>query len=107
MISSYDKYSYSCSKYFYGNIINWNNATWQVNDMEWYDTSYSEVCKKHLSNELLKLPGKWKLETGMQVCMQFKGQVNTITNPDNENKIIEFVNKDEKCKNNGNIIFEV
>ena len=72
--------------------------------MEWYETSYLEVCKNYKPSELLKLPGKWKLESGMHVCMQFKGQVNTITNSDNENEIIDFVNKDEKCNGNGNML---
>ena len=71
--------------------------------MEWYETSYLEVCKNYKSNELIKLPGKWKLESGMHVCMQFKGQLNTITNSENENEIIDFVNKDEKCNKNGKI----
>ena len=53
--------------------------------MEWYKTSYLEVCKNYNPNKLLKLPGKWKLESGLNVCMQFKGNVNTITNPNNEN----------------------
>ena len=91
------------SKYFYGNIINWNNATWLIDNMEWYNTSYLEVCLNYEPNEFLKLPGKWKLESGMNVCMQFKGQVNTITNKDNENQIISFINKDENCKRNGKI----
>ena len=70
--------------------------------MEWYDSSYSQICITSKPKELLKLPGNWTLHLGKNVCRQFKGSLNTITDTDNENEIISFVKKDKNCQKSGN-----
>ena len=48
-----------------GDLINWDDASWDVYGMNNYSSSYSSLCRK---NELIKIPGLWDFKSGIAMC---------------------------------------
>ena len=58
----------------YGNIINWNEANWEVSNMKETFRNYSSICQNH---ELLFLPSTegWGSKDVGPICKGLKGSI--------------------------------
>ena len=58
----------------YGNIINWNEANWELSNMKDTFTNYSNICQNH---EIIFLPSTegWTIKDAVLVCEGLKGSV--------------------------------
>ena len=91
------QYTFS-SNIIYGDIINWNLATWEVSNMEEYQTNYSNICKPTALGVIL-VPGEFEFQTGERLCRQMRGQMNVISDEYNQKFLWEQQFKSKKCSN--------
>ena len=58
----------------YGNIINWNEANWEVSNMKDTLRNYSNICQNH---EIMFLPNTngWTTKSAGSICKGLKGSV--------------------------------
>ena len=58
----------------YGNIINWNEANWEVSNMKDIFSNYSDICQNH---EIAFLPSTegWSSKVIGPICKGLKGSV--------------------------------
>ena len=90
---------------YYGNIINWERATWDVTYMTKYNSSYAEVCKDlKLEMHLIVLKQKLDLNSGNILCKAQKGWLNVIKDQENQNRVMTVMEK-ENCVH-GKYIFD-
>ena len=83
---------------FYGNIINWSDALWDVSHMTIYDSSHMEVCKK-LESEMDLYVAKQELDmhSGNILCKAQKGRLNVITDQENQLRVMSAI-KEKNCR---------
>ena len=73
-----------------GDLINWDDASWDVYGMNNYSSSYSSLCRK---NELIKIPGLWDFKSGIAMCNVLRGQINVITDYLNQESVLLLMNE--------------
>ena len=58
----------------YGNIINWNEANWEVSNMKDAFRNYSSICQNH---EMVFLPSTegWSSKDVGPICKGLKGSI--------------------------------
>ena len=90
------------SDIIYGDIIDWNTADWEVSGMEEYKSNYSNVCKPSALG-LVLIPGPWNITEATKLCQNFRGQMNVITNEQNNEELMTHLRKSDECKSFGKI----
>ena len=91
------QYTFS-SNILYGDIINWNLATWEASNMEEYQTNYSNICKPTALGVIL-VPGEFEFQTGERLCRQMRGQMNVISDEYNQKFLWKQNLKSKICSN--------
>ena len=79
-----------------GNIINWNNAEWEVSGMVNYNTDYQKICKPSELG-LVLVPGFWTVYEGSEICKNLRGNMNVISNKKNNDEIADLMKNSEMC----------
>ena len=76
----------------HGDLIDWENANWNITNMDSYTLEYSEICKP-LSLGLQIIPGAWNFTVGRTLCKNMRGYMNVITTAENQAKVFAMKNE--------------
>ena len=84
--------------------MDWNTANWNVTNMEEYETEYKDICKPSALG-LVLIPGEWNVTIAKNLCKNFRGNMNVITDAKNNEDMINLMKKSELCSRSGKIEF--
>ena len=70
--------------------------------MEEYKSNYSNVCKPSALG-LVLIPGPWNITEATKLCQNFRGQMNVITDEQNNEELMTHLRKSDECKSFGKI----
>ena len=77
-------------------MINWKKAVWDVRGMTTYNIEYEKICKP-LEIGLILIPGFWSVYDSSRICKNLRGNMNVISNKENNDEIAEMMKNSEMC----------
>lgn len=92
----------SLSNLVKGDLMNWEEASWEVSNLSEYDTEYSTICNPPTLG-LVLIPGLWNISYARTLCKNIGGDMNVIKDEANDGLVGELALHDS-CKRvtNGN-----
>ena len=60
--------------------------------MEELDINYSDICKPEALG-LQLIPGHWNITVALKLCKNFRGEINVITDKNNQEMVTNLVNR--------------
>ncbi len=73
-------------------MVNWNTAMLEVPNMEELDIIYADICKPEALG-LQLIPGYWNITVARKLCNNLKGEINLITDKNNQEIVLKLMNK--------------
>ena len=67
----------NCSSELFGNVFNWNEASWELSNVERVQMDTREFCEDFPDKNYFMLPERRSLESGYEVCKKMGGSVST------------------------------
>ena len=81
-----------------GNIIDWTLASWDVSYMTKLVSNYSEICgQSEHQMQLFVYPDLMNMTSSDKLCKKLKERSNIITNSENQNHVVSFMEKEKDC----------
>ena len=93
---------FSYSDFSNGNVINWQNAEWEVSEMVTYNADYQKICQP-LELGVLLIPELKSIYDSNQICENLGGKINVISNKKSNDEIIELMKTSATCLKGGGI----
>ena len=77
----------NCSASNLGDVLNWNNANWELSNVSRIKLDTDEFCKDLPKKNYFMLPERRSLESGSSICDKLGGSV-SIPLQESENELI-------------------
>ena len=73
-----------------GDILNWNQADWQLSNVQKIEMKSEEFCQDFPDKNYFMLPERRSLESGSDICNKLGGSISTPLDEDENKKITKL-----------------